>query len=194
MRQEINKNLLDQMDQEKSSLEKIVREESDYKFMTDMFGRSGVPSRIVELAIPELEERTNDFLYLLTDGELRVSLRTTKTSGKDTLEIDVIEKSFIRPYETYSGGQSFRINFAIRLALSQLLASANKIAVQFLVVDEGFGSQDINGRQHVIDCIEKVRDHFDCILVISHMEDIKERFAIRFEVTRDDKGSRIQRV
>jgi exonuclease SbcC len=48
----------------------------------------------------------------------------------------------MQAYETYSGGEAFRINFAIRLVLAKLLAQRAGAALQLLIVDEGFGTQD----------------------------------------------------
>ncbi len=45
----------------------------------------------------------------------------------------------------FSGGEAFRVNFAIRLALSEVLAQRAGARLQTLVIDEGFGSQDALG-------------------------------------------------
>ena len=41
---------------------------------------------------------------------------------RETLEIQISDGAGIRAYEMYSGGEAFRVNFAIRLALSEILA------------------------------------------------------------------------
>jgi exonuclease SbcC len=144
--------------------------------------------------IPELERSTNEFLGLLTDDELSIQFKTGTESGRETLEVEVLDRVFVRPYETYSGGQSFRIAFAIRLALSLLLSKTAGVQLRFLVVDESFGSNDAEGRQLIVGCIKKVQPYFDTILVITHIEDIKESFTTRFEVTRTPQGSEIAQI
>ncbi len=68
---------------------------------------------------------------------------------KETLDIQISDGAGVRDYEMYSGGEAFRVNFAIRLALSEVLAQRKGARLQTLVIDEGFGSQDIQGRQRL---------------------------------------------
>ena len=112
----------------------------------------------------------------------------------ETLDIIISDGSGDREYELFSGGEAFRINFAIRLALSRVLARRSGARLQTLVIDEGFGSQDAEGRQRLIEAINLVRSDFEKILVITHLEELKDAFTARIEVTKEPKGSRIQVV
>ena len=61
----------------------------------------------------------------------------------------------------YSGGEAFRINFAIRIALSKLLARRAGAQLRTLFIDEGFGSQDADGtRPSSCDAINKIQSDF----------------------------------
>src|SRR5205807_840575 len=91
--------------------------------------------------------------------------------------------------EMFSGGEGFRVNFAIRIALSRLLAHRAGTRLQLLVVDEGFGSQDQEGRDRVVEAIQAIEAEFEKILVITHLEDLRERFPVRIEVTKTPEGS-----
>jgi len=92
----------------------------------------------------------------------------------------------------YSGGEAFRVNFAIRLALSKVLAHRAGARLQTLVIDEGFGSQDADGRQRLIEAINLVRGDFKKILVITHLEDLKDAFPARIEVEKGSNGSTVR--
>ena len=48
-------------------------------------------------------------------------------------------------------------------------------SVEMLVIDEGFGTQDSEGREGVIGAINAVKDDFACILVITHIEELQQR-------------------
>ncbi|HSO27470.1 MAG TPA: SbcC/MukB-like Walker B domain-containing protein, partial [Anaerolineales bacterium] len=98
----------------------------------------------------------------------------------------------VRDYEMFSGGEAFRVNFAIRLALSEVLAQRAGARLQTLVIDEGFGSQDELGRQRLIEAINMVRSDFEKILVITHIDELKNQFPTRIEVEKSIDGSRIQ--
>ena len=84
------------------------------------------------------------------------------------------------------GGERFRVDFAIRIAPSKLLAGA---PLPTLFIDEGFGTRDAQGRDRVCDVIKAMEDRFERILVITHMDEINEVFPVRIEVSRGVDGS-----
>jgi exonuclease SbcC len=91
----------------------------------------------------------------------------------------------------YSGGEAFRIDFAIRIALSRLLAGRAGAPLPTLIIDEGFGTQDSSGIERLKEAINSIQDDFEKILVITHMEELKDAFPTRIEVTKTDQGSTI---
>jgi len=161
-----------------------------YNHLRSAFSKHGIPSLIIEETLPEIEERANVLLDRLTDGKMHVRLETLKekkTGGtKETLEIVITdEQGVARPYETFSGGESFRVNFALRIALAQLLAERSGVRVRTLVIDEGFGTQDEQGIERLVDAIQAIREDFSKILVITHLERLKQAFPVRIEVEKD---------
>jgi exonuclease SbcC len=149
---------------------------------------------LIEHALPEIEERANQLLERLTGGDMRIIFDTqrklkSRDAMAETLDIRIADKDGERPYDNYSGGEQFRVNFAIRLALSQLLARRAGARLQTLVVDEGFGSQDPQGRQRLVEAINAVRDEFACILVITHIDELRDAFSTRIEVQKGLNGS-----
>ncbi|OZC02318.1 hypothetical protein BSZ36_04600 [Rubricoccus marinus] len=154
------------------------------------FGKNGIPSLIIEETLPEIENRANDILERLARTRTRVALETLKdkkTGGgtKETLDIRITDDSGVsRPYETFSGGEAFRVNFALRIALSQMLAERAGTQVRTLVVDEGFGTQDKEGIAALVEAIRAIQDDFDTILVVTHLDEMKDAFPIRIEVTK----------
>ena len=171
-----------------------------YKHLRTAFGKHGIPSLIIEQTLPDIEDRANGLLDRLSDGRMHVQLQTLKdkkTGGtKETLEIIITDEQGVpRPYETFSGGEAFRVNFALRLALAQLLAERSGVRIRTLVVDEGFGTQDAQGIQNLIEAIQTVQDDFDKIIVITHLGRLKEAFPVRIEVEKDPvEGSRFEMI
>ena len=113
---------------------------------------------------------------------------------KETLDILISDSAGTRDYEMYSGGEAFRVNFAIRLALSEALAGRKGARLQTLVIDEGFGSQDAMGRQRLVEAINLVRGDFAKILVITHLDELKDAFPTRIEVEKTGNGSTVRVV
>lgn len=179
----------------RSSVAEGKRQAALYEKLGKAFGRDGIPARIVGNAIPELRIEANRLLGLLSDGQLSLSIdpvRETKSrSMKETLEVTVFDATGgKRSYEMYSGGERLRIDFALRVALSRLLANRAGARLETLVVDEGFGSQDAEGRSRLIEAILKVRSEFRTVLVITHIDELKEHFPVRIEVRKDpERGS-----
>ena len=172
-----------------------------YRQLEGAFGKDGVPALLIEQALPQIESRANQILERLSGGNMSVRFitqREYKASGredkKETLEIQIQDQSGVRDYEMYSGGESFRIDFAIRLALSHILAQRAGARLQTLVIDEGFGSQDALGRQRLIEAINLVKDDFEKILVITHLDEIKDSFSTRLLVEKTPRGSQVTLV
>ena len=181
--------------------EKLSRRVKAYRQLEGAFGKDGVPALLIEQALPQIESRANQILERLSGGNMSVRFitqREYKDTGredkKETLDIQIQDQSGVRDYEMYSGGESFRIDFAIRLALSHILAQRAGARLQTLVIDEGFGSQDVLGRQRLIEAINLVKDDFEKILVITHVDEIKEAFSSRLLVEKTPLGSQVSLV
>ena len=172
----------------------LRREQSIYGDLSYAFGRRGVQAMIIETAIPEIEAEANRILSRMTDGRMHVKFETQRDvrSGMgtiETLDIKIADELGTRSYEMFSGGEGFRVNFAIRIALSRLLAHRAGTRLQTLVVDEGFGSQDQEGRDRIVEAIQAIESEFEKILIITHLDDLRDRFPVRIEVTKTPAGS-----
>ena len=172
----------------------LTGEASAYAELALAFGKGGVQALLMEAAIPRMEDEANDLLRRMTDGRMTLKLETQKErrSGGDaveTLEIVIADELGSRSYEMFSGGERFRIDFAVRIALSKVLAWRAGAPLPTLFIDEGFGTQDAEGRDRILEVIQAIEDRFERILVITHMDDIKEAFPVRIEVSRGPNGS-----
>ena len=180
-------------------IEDLNRQITRLKLLETAFGKDGIPALLIEQALPEIESQANELLDRLSNGRMSLSFETEKEykdknrdDKKPTLDILISDSSGRREYELFSGGEAFRINFAIRLALSRVLAGRAGARLQTLVIDEGFGSQDADGLQRLIEAINLVKQDFAKILVITHLEELKDAFQSRIEVTKTENGSRVE--
>jgi exonuclease SbcC len=80
------------------------------------------------------------------------------------------------------------------VALSKLLARRAGAQLRALFIDEGFGSQDALGRERLVAAINSVQDDFDRILVITHLDELRDAFPARIEVTKTPEGSQLRLV
>ncbi len=173
----------------KKSIKNINRDLVIFKELVKAFGKNGLQALIIENAIPEIEIEANKILSRLTEGSMALSLEmvkpTQKGGEKETLEIYIGDSSGTRSYETFSGGEAFRIDFALRVAISKFIANRSGAQLRTLVVDEGFGTQDKDGLDQFVQVINTIKDDFDKILAITHVDELKERFPVRIEVTKE---------
>jgi len=182
-----------------SEREELLKRIAQHKTLERAFGKDGVPALLIEQALPQLEAKANDILDRLSEGQMSIEFVTQEAYKddkrkdlKETLEIKIKDGAGTRDYEMYSGGEAFRVNFAVRLALSEILAQRKGSRLQTLVIDEGFGSQDTRGRQRLIEAINLVKNDFAKILVITHLDELKDAFPNRIEVEKTERGSTVR--
>jgi len=182
--------------EKKSQLEKVLKEAKVYLDLSQAFGKKGIQAMLIEMALPDIEIEANKLLSRMTDNRMHVKIETQRLSKKgetiETLDIIISDELGPRPYENYSGGEAFRIDFAIRIALSKLLAKRAGAPIPTLIIDEGFGTQDNIGLEKVKEAINSIQDDFDKILVITHIEELKDAFPTRINVIKTTSGSMLE--
>ncbi len=170
-----------------------------YGDLVSIFGKNGIQSYLIQNAIPDIEDEANVILSRLTQNRTHITIESLKDlqSGgtKETLDIKISDELGTRSYEMYSGGEAFRVDFAIRIALSKLLAKRAGTRLRTLVIDEGFGTQDAQALEQLVEAIKAISVDFEKILVITHLETLKDAFPVRIEVVKyPDTGSQYQVV
>jgi exonuclease SbcC len=174
---------------------RLADEKGLYDELRVAFGKKGAPAMIIEAAIPEIEDEANALLARITAGRMHVRFDTQRETVKgetvETLDIKIADELGTRPYENFSGGEQYRVNFSIRIALSKLLARRAGAQLQTLVMDEGFGQLDASGRERLVEVINAIQHDFARILVITHVEELRDAFPARIEITKTPQGSQI---
>ena len=190
------KTLREERKQREGEKQTAAKERELYRELTAAFGKKGVQALIIENTLPEIEHGTNELLGRMTDGAMQVRFETqreakSKTAAGpiETLDLIISDDMGTRPYEMYSGGEAFRVNFALRVALSKMLAHRAGAPLQTLILDEGFGTQDPRGREAILDALHAIQEDFALILCITHIEELKDQFPTRIEVMKGETGS-----
>ena len=173
------------------------REAVMYNHLAQAFGKDGIQALLIEATIPEIEKEANAILSRLTDNRIQMSiesLRDLKSGGtRETLDIRISDELGERSYHLFSGGEAFRADFALRIALSKVLARRSGTRLRTLIIDEGFGTQDARGLEYLKEAIQEISADFDKLLVVTHLPELKEAFAVQIEVTKHPEiGSRLE--
>lgn len=179
----------------KKELVRVAQAAGIYRELALAFGKRGVQALLIEVALPEIETEANRLLSRMSDGRLHVKIETqreTKTGDvAETLDIKISDELGTRDYEMFSGGEAFRINFALRIALSRLLARKAGAPLKTLIIDEGFGTQDRDGIEKLKEAINSIQEDFEKILVITHIDELRDAFPARIDVVKTERGSNI---
>jgi len=166
-----------------------------YDELAVAFGKNGVQALIIDGALPEITDEANRLLNQMTNGRMSLAMSTQRETQRgtivETLDIKIGDELGTRSYEMFSGGEAFRINFALRIALSRLLARRAGAPLPTLVIDEGFGTQDSAGRERLVEAIHAIQDDFRCLLVVTHIDELRDAFPVRIDVTKTPEGSTI---
>ncbi|MEX0755728.1 MAG: SMC family ATPase [Actinomycetota bacterium] len=169
-----------------------------YATLSRAFGRDGIPSLIVENAVPEIEATANRLLEQLTEGRIQVridSLRAKKDGGlKETLDVTVSDETSERALETWSGGERQAVDLALRVGLSRLLAHRAGRQISTLILDEAFTAFDAGRRQRAVEVIHALQEEFPTVLLVTHLPELADAFPTRFEVSRENGSSHVEVV
>ena len=111
---------------------------------------------------------------------------------KETLEIQDQRSAGIAQLRNVFRRRSIPCQFCDPACTLRNSCQRKGARLQTLVIDEGFGSQDARGRQRLIEAINLVKNDFAKILVITHLDELKDAFPNRIEVEKTERGSTVQ--
>ncbi len=130
---------------------------------------------------PEIADLASDFLADLTDG------RYQQIDLTEDYEVVILDGGVPKP--VISGGEEDVANLVLRLAISQMIAERAGQPLSLLVLDEIFGSLDDARRQHVVALLRRLADRFPQVILITHIEQVREGvdrvIRVDYDATRD---------
>jgi len=136
-----------------------LHEELDRAF-TEIRGDLNVELR------PEISDLASRFIRELTDG------RYSDIELDEQYNIIVLEDGIPKP--VISGGEEDLANLVLRLAISEMIAERAGQSFSLLILDEVFGSLDETRRHNVIDLLRRLQDRFEQVILITHIESVRE--------------------
>ena len=167
------------------------------KLLAELLGKDRLQLHLLRTAEKQIVSHANAILDRLSGGQLFMKLAPGKDgAGADTaLDLEAynrqtggapINVTFL------SGSQRFRIAVSLALAIGQY-ASKQHRPIESVIIDEGFGCLDRNGRQVMIQELQNLRGHLECILLVSHQEEFAEAFPDGYKFALEDGSARVTR-
>jgi DNA repair exonuclease SbcCD ATPase subunit len=160
-----------------------------YRLLAELLGPKRLQLHLVRRAERGIVDYANEVLDRLSGGQLYLRLRGD--DGEDAADKALDLEAYNRTAgETplgvafLSGSQRFRVAVSLALGIGQY-ASRQHRPIESVIIDEGFGCLDRQGRQVMIQELQNLRGHMRCILLVSHQEEFADAFAdgYRFELT-----------
>ena len=136
------------------------------------------------------QQMTLDVLLFYTNGHLKDLARRYRLERvKNTLALQVIDQDMgdeIRSVHSLSGGESFLVSLALALGLASL--SSQRVKVESLFIDEGFGSLDADTLRVAMDALDILQSQGRKVGVISHVAEMTERIPTQVQLTKGVAG------
>jgi exonuclease SbcC len=181
--------------------EDAIRLEGEFRqqeMLTKLLGKNHLQLYLVRQAEKEVVEYANSVLDRLSGGQLYLKLRgeVEGESGSDrALDLEAYNRiTGDRPINVafLSGSQKFRVAVSLALGIGQY-ASRQHRPIESVIIDEGFGCLDSQGRQVMIQELQNLRSQMRCILLVSHQEDFAEAFSDGYHFELEAGATRIKR-
>lgn len=131
---------------------------------------------------PLLESRTSQLLSLVTDGRYSV---VELDEDYNIFIYDGNEKFRI---QRFSGGEQDVFNLCLRIAISQIVADRSGGEINFIALDEIFGSQDVERRENILKIFTGLSSQFRQIFLITHIEEVKDMIPVVWSVEEVSEG------
>ncbi|MCC6436207.1 MAG: SMC family ATPase [Acidimicrobiales bacterium] len=173
-------------------LDRAVEDEQVATMLTQLLRANRFGAWILDEAVQQLVQGATGLLQRLSGGAYSLVLE-----GKDFAVIDHNNADAVRSARTLSGGETFLASLALALALADqvvMLAGPTAAPLESLFLDEGFGTLDPDTLDTVASAIEELGSAGRMVGIVTHVRDLAERLPVRFEVTKDVDGARVERV
>jgi len=168
-----------------------------YKILAELLGRDRLQRHLVRQAERQIVDYGNSVLDRLSGGQLYLKLiGGDDSTGTDrALDLECFNRTTGgAPINVtfLSGSQRFRVAVSLALAIGQY-ASKQHRPIESVIIDEGFGCLDRQGRQVMIQELQNLRGHLHCILLVSHQEEFADAFADGYRFELQDGATQVSR-
>jgi DNA repair protein SbcC/Rad50 len=168
-------------EEHEARLRTIEAQESELRYHDELdVAYSHLRQELNDAVRPELSEIASAFLAQLTDG------RYTSMEIDGSYNLMVLDEGEEKP--VISGGEEDIANLVLRLSLSQMIAERAGHPLSLLVLDEVFGSLDVARRDNVVQLLHRLEDRFEQVVLITHVEGIRESLDRVLRVTYDERN------
>jgi DNA repair protein SbcC/Rad50 len=162
---------------------KTAHQANLYKHLARLLGRDNLQRYLLHQAEVSIIANTNRVLDRVSSGTLRLELRHSldnddDVSGQKAFDLMAYNSDIGTepiPVDNLSGGQRFRVAVSLALGIGQY-ASHGSQRIESVIIDEGFGNLDNQGRREMIDELRALKDTLSRIILVSHQTEFSDAF------------------
>tara|TARA_A100001515_G_scaffold29289_1_gene22735 strand:- start:23 stop:3160 length:3138 start_codon:yes stop_codon:yes gene_type:complete len=173
---------LDNLEQERKQYNKILIDWSVYEFLLAATSWKGIPAAILQSMVPAINEELGSILQEAVGFTIELEVDDSKT------EMYINYGDSRRPIECGSGMEKMVSSLALRVALTNISSLSKS---DMLIIDEGFGSLDSANIEAVTGLLQKLRNWYRLIVLISHVDLVKDCVDDIIEITSYDKNAKV---
>ena len=159
------------------------RKKRGYELYLDAVKRDGISYELISKTIPSIESEVNNILSQIVDFGMQLEMDGKHIYSKITYE----DRHW--PLEMCSGMERFISSIAMRVALINVSSLPRS---NFLVIDEGWGSLDGDNISSVFNLFTYLKGQFEFILVISHLDVMRDMVDEIIEIQKEGAFSKIK--
>ena len=177
----------------KACLRINLRDSSDYyRFWEKAYSRSGIPSYLLDGALPLLNKYVSHYSNLLSGGTLQIEFdnqsETKKGEVREKFEVRTVNTYGAGSYEGNSSGERQRVDLCVLFAIQKAAMSRSKSKFNVIFMDEIFDTMDASGIEQAIALLQEEAQTFPSIFVITHNNELGAYFENRLTVIKDTNG------
>jgi len=155
-----------------------------HELIAQAFSRKGIPNLIVNSQLPVINTEVAKILSGIVDFSIELEV----DDDSDSMEIYINYGDSRRPIELGSGMEKTIASLAIRVALINV-SSLPK--TDMFIIDEAFGPMDPASVEACNRLLMSLKRYFKTIVVITHVEGVKDVADHIIEVTKVEKDARV---
>lgn len=173
----------------KQELEQVDEKEKNFAKLSNLNDGDAILKFITEEYILQITEKANTYFGTLTNGRFQLIF------ANDFLVVDNLNGGLTRSVGTLSGGETFLASLSLAIAIVEVVSLLHNKPLDFVFLDEGFGTLDENSIEMVMTALRRLRETKLVFGLITHEELVKFKTPTRIEVYKSaEEGSRVQTV
>jgi len=168
----------------KSAYDDLLEQWRVFDLFIQATSKNGVPLEIIRSRLPEI----NLEIASILQGTTGFTVELDSIEGSNDMNIYINYGDSKRIIECCSGMEKMMSAMAIRVALTNVSELSKP---DILIIDEGFGSLDAGNIEACTTFLNSLKKWFRCILVISHVDAVKDSVDNVLEISKVGKDAKI---